>query len=153
MTFPYQRYEIERSPAFGDQSILYRPEVPVRVIGLSGDATFLALLDTGADGTLLPLSIASAIGIPVDTHQTSNTAGLAGHLVPVHPGQVDIEISQDEESYRWTSMVGFVDYPDPTYEQGILGHFGCLDFFIATFVGSRREVELIPSTRFPGRRD
>ncbi len=40
MKFPYQPYLVAPSPTLG--SVLYRPEVPLRLIGSAGEAFLLA---------------------------------------------------------------------------------------------------------------
>ena len=86
MKFPYQRYTVTPSPSVPD-GILYRPEVPLRVIGSIGDASFLALVDSGADETLLPCSMGEAIGVRIDDSTQSQVAGIGGQLVDVWYGQ------------------------------------------------------------------
>ena len=49
MRFPFQDYEISASPIDG-ATVIYRPEIPVHLIGESGDLYLMGLLDTGADG-------------------------------------------------------------------------------------------------------
>src|SRR5687767_9014700 len=100
MKFPYRQYEVEASPTIPD-GILYRPMVPVRVIGLTGDASFWALLDTGADETILPLSIGLAIGAAIDDSMAWTIGGIAGQAVQVILGDVQLEIGQRRTTFRW----------------------------------------------------
>jgi hypothetical protein len=63
MTFPYT-LNIARSTDTGDEIVILRPEIPVRVYGPAGTSEVLALLDTGSDNSILPLSIARDLRIP-----------------------------------------------------------------------------------------
>ncbi len=150
MKFAYQRYEVEASPAFGG-GLLYRPEIPLRVIGQAGDANFLALVDTGADGTLIPRSLGERIGVEIDDSQAVPVRGFSGAgEVKVSPGLVSLELRQGETCYRWEATIGFVEFATPEAEQGILGHAGCLDFFVVTFDGETHELAVEPNGRFNG---
>ncbi len=142
MKFPYQRYEVEPSPAFSN-GVVHRPEVPLRVIGPTGVAIFLALVDSGADGTILPKSIGEAIGVALDEHQSAPAAGFGGGRATVLPGRVELEVQQGSEQHRWAATVGFGDFASPEDEHMILGHAGFLDYFVATFHGERHELELV----------
>ena len=150
MRFAYQSYEVEPSPAFGG-GVLYRPEIPLRVIGQAGDANFFALVDTGADGTLIPRSLGERIGVAINDRQATPVRGFSGYeQVPVAPGRVTLELRQGKTVYRWAATVGFVDFATDEAEQAILGHAGCLDYFVVTFDGGRHELEIELSDRFAG---
>jgi len=70
---------ISASADTGDPIVIFRPEVRIRVHGPNGSGDFLALVDTGADNTILPESVARALGIPV----------VPGHLVLGHQSFLD----------------------------------------------------------------
>lgn len=53
MRFPYQGYPV-RGIGAAYQTLVYRPTVPIRILGPGGEAVAYGLLDTGADDTLLP---------------------------------------------------------------------------------------------------
>jgi len=142
MKFPYQRYEVEPSPAFSS-GVVHRPEVPIRLIGPTGDALFLAIVDTGADGTILPKSIGDAIGVRLDEQESVLAAGFGGGHADVLPGRVELEVQQGGDRHRWAATVGFVDFSSPEDEHTILGHAGFLDYFFAAFDGERHELELV----------
>ena len=110
MIFAYQRYEVEASPAFGG-GLLYRPEIPLRVIGQTGDANFFALVDTGADGTLIPRSLGERIGVDLDDSQPTSVRGFSGQdEVLVVPGRVTLELRQGSTLHRWETTVALVEF-------------------------------------------
>jgi hypothetical protein len=58
-------YTLNLAPSIdtGDEIVLLRPEIPIRVYGPAGTADMLALVDTGADNSIFPLSVARDLGI------------------------------------------------------------------------------------------
>jgi len=73
-----------------------------------------------------------------------------GQSIRAVPAHVDLQISDGRQVFKWTAKVGFVEFVQAEDEVAVLGHGGCLEYFRATFDGDRREVELVPTTRFPG---
>lgn len=144
MKFSYQRYEVEVAPGFSE-GILYRPEIPIRVIGLTGDASFLALVDTGADGTVLPRAVGEAVGAIIDDQHTTRVTGVAGQELTVSPGEVEFELRSGRKTYRWRATIGFADFSSSEAEQALLGHSGFLNLMRATFDGERHELVIKPT--------
>jgi len=62
MRFPYT-LSIVPSIDTGEEIVLLRPEIPIRVFGPGGHADVLALVDTGSDNSILPLAVAHDLGI------------------------------------------------------------------------------------------
>jgi predicted aspartyl protease len=140
MKFSYQRYVVTPSAAVRT-GVLYRPEVPLRVIGPDGEAYLYALLDTGADTTLLPLSVAEAVGATIDD-EAMQVTGVGGEQFSVDVGKMQFELIQGEEQMRWTAAVGLMSLEDGDDDIAVLGHAGFFENFLATFDGKQREVEL-----------
>jgi hypothetical protein len=46
-------------------------------------------------------------------------------------------------------MIGFADFVTPEAECSLLGHSGCLEYFLAAFDGVEQTVELTPRTNLP----
>lgn len=152
MRFWYEWYEIAPSPTAVGATDLYRPEVPVRIIGKSGDAFLLGLLDTGADEVLLGRSVAETIGAELDEKVRWSVGGFAGQRAEAVLGTIEVELTDGVATLRWSLKVGFVEYHDPVLEQVvILGHTGFLEYFNAEFRGQDREVVLTTNDRFPSR--
>jgi hypothetical protein len=146
MKFPYQRYEVEPSATIPD-GVLFRPELPIRVIGLTGDAALLVLADTGADETLLPRSVGELIGAEVDEARTWSVAGFGGQEVAVVLAEVELELGSRAKTHRWRTKVGLVDFPNPEDETAVLGHVGFFDHFTAHFNTRRRQLTINPHRR------
>jgi hypothetical protein len=125
--------------------------MPVQFTRPSGTVTCTSALDTGADDTVLPDWIAAAIGLDL-TGTEERSIGLAGRTpLRCRYAPVEIQISDGlSETYRWSSVVGFVDanmLPRP-----LLGHAGFLQYFDAEFRGVDLEVRLTPNGSFSGTR-
>ena len=94
----------------------------------------------------------SSIGQPlIGRHSGGAVRGFAGQdEVQVVPGRVTLELRQGSTLHRWETTVGFVEFASPETEQGILGHAGCLDYFVITFDGEKHELTIEPNGQFPG---
>lgn len=139
MKFPYQRYEVNASPTLPG-SVLYRPEVPIRVIGLAGSASFLALADTGADETLLPRSLGEAIGVEFDEPNAWAVTGFGGQELAVVAGEVDLQVTSRRTVHRWRARIGWVSFPNPADKQPYWDTSG-------SSINSRRSQRIFALTR------
>jgi hypothetical protein len=126
---------------------MYRPEVQVTLIGLKARETIQALVDTGSDETVFPMSLADAIGVKLNRSLIGQASAVGGHAVQLVPGEVTIEITQDEVTHRWTTAVTFLDVGSPEDEVALLGYAGFLEYFRATFDSEHQELELTPNPR------
>jgi hypothetical protein len=52
---------LAHSAASGDEIVILRPEVPIRLHGPNGRFEFTALVDTGADSSILPRTVADTL--------------------------------------------------------------------------------------------
>jgi hypothetical protein len=148
MRFSYASYEVDPSPTVPN-SVLYRPEVTIDVIGPVATETIQALVDTGSDETVFPASLANAIGVRLDHSSTGQASAVGGHAVELVPGSVTLRISQDGQVFRWEATVAFLETQHPEEEVALLGYAGFLEFFHATFNSEKHELELTPNSRFP----
>lgn len=131
-------------PTFPD-GILYRPEIPVFIYSPSDAVTIHGLVDTGADETILPMSIAEDLAIPINDDVTSTASGFLGNPVDVLYGDVQFGVQIDEQGQlsTWTATVGFCEFPSPEREVVILGRSGFLDTMAATFVGEDHTLHIL----------
>ncbi len=143
MKFPYQRYEVGPSPTVPG-GVLYRSELPVRVIGQTGSVLLLALADTGSDDTLLPLSVGEAIGATIDESIEWRIGGVGGQEIDVRLGDVELELARHARVRRWRTKIGFVAFASPEDEVAILGHSGFFDHFAAHFNTRDRITTITP---------
>ena len=91
------------------------------------------LLDTGADETVLEEWMAGYLGIDLNgaPEQPVNLIGRPG-MIACRYAMVELLITDAQETYRWSALVGFV--PLKLHYQ-LLGYAGCLQFFDAEFRG------------------
>lgn len=144
MILPYWPQEITTAKR------IYRPLVPVHLMTASDVAFVWALADTGADQTLLPASVADDIGMRYDRRTSTTILGFGGQRLSMAFGTIDLVITEGDEKFQWSAMVGIVDFTDPGDEIAIIGHLGGLEFFRAIFDGEQRQLELVPQSSFPG---
>jgi len=148
MKFPYT-LNIVPSIETGDEIVLLRPEVPLRVYGSTGHIDLLALVDTGADSSVFPLSIARDLGIETTRGTGPGATAFGGQRIALSFADVVLELSQDDTDIRWLARVHFADFPDGNETAVIVGHEGFLDYFTATFIGAECVLDLQPNDDIP----
>lgn len=151
LRFPYQDEPLQGTPPPSlppGTANRWRPLIPLTVIGPTGQwRTFVrALLDPGADDTVLPLALASLLGVVL---RPDGGHGLRwrGQGFSLRFGDVDLELSDGSQVWRWPAVVGFSPAP---IRYPILGLAGCLQFFDARYRGLDRIVELETNSSYPG---
>ncbi len=150
MRFPYAAYELAIDASRAAGTPIYRPEIPFRVIGRTGEELLHGLLDTGVDQVALPRSIGESIGAEIDPGPGWAMEGFAGQSAQAAAGRVIFEVTDGIQTVKWEGNVAFVDYPDPADEQiAILGREGFLEFFNAQFLGLEHAVVLRRNRGFP----
>ena len=129
-------------------TIRWRPLVPASVLGPMGARRFFpcALLDPGADDTVFPLAVAELVGVAL---RPDSGHGLRwrGQGYPLRFGDVELELDDELNTWRWPAVIGFSPAP---LRYPILGLAGCLQFFDARFRGQVRIVELETNASYPG---
>lgn len=149
MRFAYSHYRIRSSPDSSVVLDIYRPIVPERIVGQSGEDYLRGLLDTGADHCLFPRSLALRIGAELNDNIRWLIGGFAGQTAEAVLGRVRLELADGKTAHHWWAEVGFVNYGEPAKEATVLfGHFGFLQFFNAQFRGSDHFVVLNPNHAF-----
>jgi len=83
MMFPYHQYEVLPTPG-NRAGLLYRPVIPVRVVGPTGVQVVLGLVDTGSDVPVLPSFILPLIGAAYTTDESAIFRGVGGQEVAAH---------------------------------------------------------------------
>lgn len=143
MRFPYQGYPV-RGIGTARLELVWRPVVPVRILGPIGDVRALGLLDTGADDTLLPRHFLEPLGLALPAGARARVLGLGGGAAEADYATVDLELRGPRSAYRWSGRVGFYDGL-----RVVLGHVGALEYFRATFNHRARRITLDPSGPLP----
>lgn len=149
MRFPYS-VNLVPSIDSGDEIVLLRPEIPLRVHGPNGAASVYALVDSGADNCIFPLSMAELLGIAVTPGLGPAAMAFGGQRIGLSFADVEIEIIDEEgESLRWMARLYFTDLSQHAESAVIVGHEGFLDYFVATFDGKECELSLQPTDEIP----
>jgi hypothetical protein len=125
-----------------------RALIQVAIVGPLASWTDLCLLDTGADDMVFPDSVADLIGADLTNAPTGEAAGVGLVSTPIRYAQVTLRVTDGREFCEWLAWVGFTAAP---LYRPLLGFAGCLQFFDATFRGSREEVELVTNSLYSGR--
>ena len=144
MIYPYRPYEVQPNPG-QSEGILYRPVIPLRVIGPANTQVILGLVDTGSDVTVLPAFLLDLIGA-APSGETAHFRGVGGQVVTARYSRVALALDHRHGLYRWQATVGFLDGRDVA----ILGYAGFLEYFEAAFSSQRRRLTLKPNQRFAG---
>ena len=150
MRFAYRRYDTPGKSPLNGATEVFRPEIPVRLIGSRGDVYVLGLLDTGSESVVLGRKIAERIGTRLNRKKLWRVHGFGGQSLPAVRGTVDFEIVHRGESLCWTVPISVVTHDDPEQDEVLLlGQSGFLQFFDVRFCGAEYVVELKPNAKFP----
>ncbi len=146
MRFDYTAI-LSSAPDTGEPMVVFRPEVRVIVRGPNGSGEFRALVDTGADNTIMPDTVARALGIPLTPGKGPAAKAFGGQEIALCYADVGLELVHPAESLRWLARVYFVAAGED--DTLILGHDGFLEYFTATFLGEGCVLELEPNRYLP----
>ena len=151
LRFPYQDEPLRGPPPPSlslTAAVRWRPLVPVTLIGPTGKRRLFprAVLDPGADDTVFPLAV---LGLVDGILRPDSGHGLRwrGQGYSLRFADVDLELSDGLQVWRWSATVGFSQAP---LRYPILGLAGCLQFFDARFLGESQRVELETNRSYPG---
>ena len=138
------------TPDTGEATLILRPLIPLRIYGPKGDAVYSALVDSGADNTIIPDHIAAELGIVTPPGLGPAATAFGGQTIPMSFADVTLQIGDDENAVRWLARVLVYATSSSDQEQMlILGHVGCLDYFVTTFDGFHCELTLNPTDDLP----
>jgi hypothetical protein len=151
LRFPYQDEALTgpAPPSLPAGSIVrWRPLVPVTIIGPVGVVRDFgrAVLDPAADDTVFPLDTARRINVPLRP-DTGHRVRWRGQLHALRFGDVDLLLTDNSSTWRWSAVVGFSPAP---LRYPILGQASCLQFFDARFFGADLVVELETNRTYSG---
>lgn len=148
MRFSYQKLPVS-NPLVSLQGRKDRPRpiISVAIIGPQGTSVQDALLDTGADDTVFPERVAAKIGLDLTNAPTASGATAGQTILTLRYAQVTLRIADNQEQREWIAWVGFTP---AKIRQPLLGYAGFLQYFTATFVGDREEVELSVDSLYSG---
>lgn len=150
MKFAYRRYDAPEPSLLDGATEVFRPEIPIRMIGSIGDVYLLGLVDTGSDSVVMGRRIAERIGARLGRKKHWRVHGFGGQSLPAVRGMFDVEIMHHGESLCWTVPISVVTYDDPDQDEVLLlGQSGFLEFFDVQFFGADHLLDMKPNRRFP----
>ena len=135
------------SVALGGRSTLFRPLIPITLIGPGGTQLLEGLIDSGADGTLVPEFAATNMGVDLTMAPAETTRGIGGVRITARYVDVIMRIADLHEQREWSALVGFAPL---TKRSAILGHAGFLQYFTTVLHGDFEMVELAVNALYPG---
>lgn len=132
-------------------SFRLRPLITARVINPQNGRSFTlrhAVVDSGADDTVLPDRVAAAIGLAQNQFvQSAHQIVWSGRAWPLKFADIELEICDAHEVYRWLARVAFSAAPT---RFPLLGQASCFRVFDITFQASPQFVVFEPIPAFPG---
>lgn len=147
----HYRYKLLSVPqpvwSLGGRFVRPRPMIHVALIGPAGTAVRQAQVDPGADDTVFSDALAAQIGIDLSNAPTGSAAAVGGQTIKLRYAEVTLRITDGKERREWPARVGFAPIK---LRNPLLGFAGCLQFFTATFLGDREELELTVNSLYPG---
>ena len=135
------RFAFRELPDPGKQGgVRARPIVDIVVDGLE-HAPQAALLDSGATAIRFGLYLAELCGVDLSDAPEARLA-VGGGLVTARMAEVDLMVTDQRDSHRWTAPVWFCDPWTPAF--GLLGLTGFFDHFDVTISSYEERIELTP---------
>ncbi len=117
------------------------PLIPVR-IHAKEDVETLGLIDSGADYTVIPYSMAEALGIPLDKNQAEKVAGIGG-LHEAFPCRISISITgRGEHSTTKLELPAFAIKSENQEPFLLLGRIGFFNKFEITVKENEEKIIL-----------
>ncbi len=147
MQFPYRKL-FDRDATTGKLDLVQRPEITMTIIGPQRQLECDALVDTGADTTVLPVSVARTLRIPLAPSTRGGTAFRGGKF-PLLRGSVRFQIGSGDAIVRWAVNCFFAEFESKRQETLVLGQADFLEYFRATFDWEKGMLTLDPNGRFP----
>jgi hypothetical protein len=105
------------------------------------------LLDTGSDDTVLPIFVATQIGLDLSAAPLGSVSGVGMVAAPLRLAEVTLRIASNTEQREWRAWVAFTS---ARLRRSLLGYAGFLQFFTATFRGDLEEVKLEVNSLYHG---
>ena len=112
MKFAYLALPSRRPiPSLGGSQFRHRPIIPVHFIGPSGSRLLGANLDSGSDDTLVPLHLATHLGVDLTTGVEGEARTVGGPAIRYAYAPVTLRVADGSEACEWTAIVGFIAAP------------------------------------------
>ena len=150
MRFPYapKRFRAP-TPSRPSGKFAYFPMFAISLFVPTGQYTLDGLVDSAATDVIVPLRVASLLGLDLSSTPTGQAVLADGSIVTHRYASVELYLSDGLEAYRWPAIVGFLDAP--LRRHALLGHAGFLDYFDVLLKGEAKETIVNPNGAFSGR--
>lgn len=137
------RFAFRELPDPGRDTVRPRPIIDVVVEGLE-IAPQACLVDTGATAVRFGDHVAGICGVDLTGAATEGLA-VGGALVAARMAEVDLLVTDGEDSYEWRAPVWFCEPWRPAF--GLLGLTGFFDQFEVTIASYEERIDLTPISR------
>lgn len=137
------------SPVHRDRNYLFRPLIPLSVIGPKSSIPFQVILDSGSACELFPRQWIRPLGIRqfVGTGSVHGIGSDRPNPPMVQYAEVLLRLGQGEEVCQWKAVVGFTDAPMSS--EGLFGIAGGLEYFHTTLDVFSNQIVMIPRVTLP----
>jgi hypothetical protein len=152
LKFPLRAYRSPTPvPSLNGSYTRDRPVIPITVIGPQGQATTFVLVDSGADDVVFPMDLAPQIGVDLSAAVKRQAQGVsAPQPASLLFAPVLLELSDQNETYRWRAVVAFTQTP---LRFSLFGVAGGIEHFLTTLDLGAREITLLPQPSLPVTQD
>ncbi|HTY43692.1 MAG TPA: hypothetical protein VMC80_00410 [Patescibacteria group bacterium] len=127
--FKYKSVKLES----GD--VIYRPLIPLTLIGLNERLDIIAILDSGSDMSVIPKDVAEILGVRLllDTE----LSGITKDKVKAKQGNISISFGKGRENYNLQIPILIPEKEDIPL---VVGRIGFFDKFDITFSEKERKI-------------
>ncbi|MEK6894900.1 MAG: hypothetical protein AABX48_00075 [Nanoarchaeota archaeon] len=115
--------------------IIYRPLIPITLIGSNESLDVIGILDSGSDMSIIPKSIAEVIGVKYLGED--EISGITGKPIKSKQGVINVEFGKDREKTNFQIPVVIPEKEDVTI---IIGRLGFFQNFDITFQERKRKI-------------
>jgi predicted aspartyl protease len=123
------------------QERLFRPLIPVKFVVNGHEFVWHSLIDSGADYIVLPISVASRLGLNLDLALSFRVQAAGNQILTLYKSPIEIEIILEKGNSRPIKLSSHV-YFSESESAVLLGQKGFLDRLKVTLNGKKREVEI-----------
>lgn len=121
---------------------VFRPLIPITFKANDKSFDGYALIDSGSDYNILPMEIASTLGLDLSCQPRYSILAAGGRTVTIYKSPVEIDHVIKKRRcgiIKWSTFVYFVECGSDI----LLGESGFLNQFKVTLNGKNKEIEIV----------